>query len=88
MNGNIDHANTKGTDKPDASKADSESKKTTFSINRVNNFPDWYERALDVGDMIDSRYPIKGMYIWKPYGYKTLKLMLNLLSDLLSSKAL
>jgi prolyl-tRNA synthetase len=85
MNGNIDHANTKGTDKPDASKADSESKKTTFSINRVNNFPDWYERALDVGDMIDSRYPIKGMYIWKPYGYKTLKLMLNLLSDLLDN---
>ncbi len=85
MKSNIDYANTDDTGKVDASKTDSESKKTTFSISKVGNFPDWYERALDVGDMVDARYPIKGMYIWKPYGYKTLKFMLNTLSDLLDN---
>ena len=75
-------SNTAGLD---SSKLSTESTKTTFSISKVGDFPDWFDRALDVGDMVDTRYPIKGMYVWKPYGYKALKLMLNTLSDLLDS---
>jgi prolyl-tRNA synthetase len=57
--------------------------KITFSINKVKDFPDWYDRALEVSDFVDTRYPVKGMYIWKPYGYRTLKLMLGIMQELL-----
>ncbi|EQD30900.1 Prolyl-tRNA synthetase 2 [mine drainage metagenome] len=81
-NNNIGTANT---DWSEASKPKGESTKTTFSIDKVSNFPEWYDRALDVGDIVDTRYPVKGMYIWKPYGYKALKSMLNIISNLLDS---
>lgn len=80
-----DNTSISGVNNLDESKSNAESKKTTFSISKVDNFPDWYDRALDVGDMVDSRYSIKGMYVWKPYGYKALKFMLNALSELLDS---
>ncbi len=57
--------------------------KVTFSIDKNRDFPDWYDRAVEVGDIIDNRYPVKGMYIWKPYGYKALSLMLDNIRDIM-----
>ncbi|MGC8651998.1 MAG: proline--tRNA ligase [Candidatus Micrarchaeia archaeon] len=67
----------------EAPNTNTDSTKITFSINKESDFPEWFDRALDVGDIVDTRYPVKGMYVWKPYGYKALKIMLNILSDLL-----
>ncbi len=64
----------------DAAKAPN---KVTLSIDKVENFPDWFDRALEVSDFIDTRYPVKGMYIWKPYGYKTLNNVMNIMKELL-----
>lgn len=57
--------------------------KVTFSIDKSKDFPDWYDRALSLGDIVDVRYPVKGMMIWRPYGFKALKLMLGIMEKLL-----
>lgn len=59
------------------------STKITFSKDRVKEFPEWYDRALEVGDMIDARYPVKGMYIWRPYGFKALKAMMAIMQEIM-----
>ncbi len=32
----------------------------------------WYNQVLQVSELIDKRYNVKGCYVWLPYGYKTM----------------
>ena len=57
---------------------DTKDTKVTFRIDKENQFPQWYERILTITPIVDTRYPVKGMMVWQPYGYKALKLMLRL----------
>ena len=52
-------------------------------INKVANFSEWYDNVVEAADIIDKRYPVKGMLVWKPYGFKALKLTMRILEDLL-----
>jgi len=36
---------------------------------------EWYSQVLFLADILDDRYDVKGMAVWKPYGYKA---MMNL----------
>lgn len=56
--------------------------KITFGIKK-ENFSEWYDEIMELADIIDKRYPIKGMLVWKPYGYKALKLMEQKMKELL-----
>lgn len=51
--------------------------------NKYNNFAKWYHEILKHGDIVDIRYPVKGMNIWKPYGLKALRLTQKILINLL-----
>jgi prolyl-tRNA synthetase len=44
-------------------------------IAKKKDLSDWYSQILFLADIIDDRYDVKGMAVWKPYGYKT---MMNL----------
>ncbi|MHA1238050.1 MAG: proline--tRNA ligase [Candidatus Odinarchaeia archaeon] len=57
--------------------------KITFQIDKEKNFSEWYEEILKIADIVDNRYPVKGMLVWKPYGYKALKLMMRIIERLL-----
>lgn len=46
-------------------------------------FSEWYDRILAYAEILDDRYPLKGVFVWRPYGYKALKLMLRKMEDLL-----
>ncbi|MEM5804848.1 MAG: proline--tRNA ligase [Candidatus Aenigmatarchaeota archaeon] len=48
-------------------------------------FGEWYDRILAYSEIIDDRYPVKGLYVWKPYGYAALKLMLRKMEQLLDA---
>jgi prolyl-tRNA synthetase len=39
------------------------------------DFNDWYNDIVEEADLCDKRYPIKGMNVWKPYGWKVMKLI-------------
>ena len=35
---------------------------------KQENFSEWYNELVEKADLIDKRYPIKGMDVWRPYG--------------------
>ncbi|MDR1722109.1 MAG: proline--tRNA ligase [Methanobrevibacter sp.] len=49
----------------------------------MENFSQWFHNILEEAEIIDSRYPIKGMSVWLPKGFKIRKYVLNELEKLL-----
>ncbi len=47
------------------------------------NFSEWYDKILAYADIVDDRFPLKGAFVWKPYGYKALSLMMKKMEKLL-----
>ena len=52
---------------------------------KKENFSEWYDKILAYAQVIDDRYPIKGVYVWMPYGYDALKRMLHKMEQLLDA---
>jgi len=48
-------------------------------------FSEWYDKILAYAEIVDDRYPVKGLYVWKPYGYAALKLMMKQMERLLDA---
>ena len=40
-----------------------------------SNWSEWYNTVIDSAELSDKRYPIKGMNIWLPYGWKIMRLI-------------
>lgn len=38
-----------------------------------SDFNAWYHAIVEIADLVDKRYPIKGMDVWRPYGWKAMK---------------
>jgi prolyl-tRNA synthetase len=47
------------------------------------HFGIWFRHILIDADIMDYRYPIKGMAVWKPYGFKIRRNILQIIRDLL-----
>ena len=39
-------------------------------VKKSEDFNEWYNEIVELADLCDKRYPIKGMNVWKPYGWK------------------
>jgi prolyl-tRNA synthetase len=39
-------------------------------VKKSEDFNEWYNEIVELADLCDKRYPIKGMNIWRPYGWK------------------
>jgi len=52
-------------------------------IDKFSDFPEWYHSILRDADIVDVRYPLKGMIVWRPYGLKALRLAQRILVELL-----
>jgi len=42
---------------------------------KQDQFNEWYPFIVEAAELVDKRYPIKGMDVWKPYGWKTMRLI-------------
>ena len=40
---------------------------------KQDNFSEWYNELVEKADLIDKRYPIKGMDVWRPYGLAVMR---------------
>ena len=49
----------------------------------MSEFSEWFHGILEEAEIIDTRYPIKGMHVWLPQGFKIRKHTLNILRKLL-----
>lgn len=39
-------------------------------VAKSKDFMEWYNEIVEVAELTDKRYPIKGMNIWRPYGQR------------------
>jgi prolyl-tRNA synthetase len=49
------------------------------------HFGKWFRHVLMKAEIMDYRYPVKGMAVWLPYGFKIRRNMLQVLRNLLDS---
>ncbi len=42
-------------------------------------FSEWYSEVLRSAEVMDVRYPVKGMYVWMPYGFEIRRRVVELL---------
>jgi prolyl-tRNA synthetase len=48
---------------------------------KSEDFNEWYNEIVELADLCDKRYPIKGMNIWRPYGWKLMNHVDRLIRD-------
>lgn len=42
-------------------------------MQKDENFGEWYNEIVEKANLSDKRYPIKGMNVWTPYGWKIMR---------------
>jgi len=50
-----------------------------------SNFSEWYNEVLEACDVLDIRYPVKGMPVYKPWGFKIMRRCFEQLEHLLDA---
>jgi prolyl-tRNA synthetase len=50
-------------------------------MNKSENFSEWYADIVETANLTDKRYPIKGMNVWTPYGWKLMHLIDGIIRD-------
>jgi prolyl-tRNA synthetase len=53
------------------------------SLPPKENFSEWYNELLQLARIMDVRYPVKGLYVWYPFGYSIRKNVYNIMRQLL-----
>ncbi len=46
-------------------------------------FSEWYQEVLENAEIVDNRYPVKGMLVWRPFGFQLRKLVTDWLRELM-----
>ena len=44
-------------------------------MRKEEDFSEWYNGLIERAELADKRYPIKGMNVWRPYGWGIMKLI-------------
>mgnify|MGYP000145831966 CR=1 FL=1 len=55
-------------------------------IQKEGNFSEWYGEILRRAEILDIRYPVKGVYVWYPFGYKLRNLVYSILRSILNEE--
>ena len=43
------------------------------AMTKAGDFSEWYNDIVERAELIDKRYPIKGMDVWRPYGWSIMR---------------
>ncbi len=49
----------------------------------TNNFSEWFNEVIENAGILDVRYPVKGLYVWLPYGFKIRRFVTELIREIL-----
>ena len=55
----------------------------TGALPRKDDFSEWYNEVLWRAEIMDVRYPVKGLYVWYPHGFAIRKRAYGILRDLM-----
>ena len=42
-------------------------------MKKAEDFSEWYNEIVEKANLTDKRYPVKGMNVWTPYGWKIMQ---------------
>jgi len=48
-----------------------------------DNFSEWFNDVVQTAEVMETRYPVKGLYVWMPYGLKLRNSVFSILRGLL-----
>ncbi|MDV0447135.1 Proline--tRNA ligase [Methanosarcinaceae archaeon Ag5] len=74
-------ANT-GNEKGNAKQAETEKEAV---LPPKSNFSEWFNTIIDIGKIMDVRYPVKGLYVWYPFGFGIRKRVYSIIRDVLDN---
>jgi prolyl-tRNA synthetase len=60
-----------------------DSKVQSNKLPSKDEFSEWYHELLMTAEIIDNRYPVKGMCVWFPFGYAIRKSVYGIIRELL-----
>lgn len=60
--------------------------KSIFFIDKKKNFSEWYNEIIRRAELIDDRYNIKGLIVYRPFAMKAIKVIYKLLEEELERK--
>ncbi|MDR2944549.1 MAG: proline--tRNA ligase [Methanosarcinales archaeon] len=50
-----------------------------------SDFSEWFNSILDIGQIMDVRYPVKGLYVWHPFGFGIRKRVYGIIRDVMDN---
>jgi len=50
-----------------------------------SDFSEWFNTILDIGQIMDVRYPVKGLYVWHPFGFGIRKRVYGIIRDVMDN---
>lgn len=59
-----------------------------LGVPKISNFPVWYNRIIQLSDLIEKRYNVAGMFVWKPYGFQIMKNIKNIWDKLFAESGI
>ncbi len=54
-----------------------------MSLPSKENFSEWYHEVIQTAEIMDVRYPVKGLYVWFPFGFKIRQLVYSKLREIM-----
>ncbi|MEM1578534.1 MAG: proline--tRNA ligase [Archaeoglobaceae archaeon] len=54
-----------------------------MSLPSKENFSEWFHELLQAAEIMDVRYPVKGLYVWFPFGFKLRQLVYAKLREIM-----
>lgn len=51
-----------------------------------NRFGEWYSDIIEKAEILDVRYPVKGIHVWLPYGFKIRRYVLAIIRNELEKR--
>lgn len=66
------------------SKATEKSDKET-TLPPKSSFGEWFSSIIELGKIMDVRYPVKGLYVWHPFGFGIRKRVYAIMRELLDN---
>jgi len=46
------------------------------------NFIEWYNTLLQLAEITDRRYPVKGTFVWMPYGFRIMRKLIEIWDEI------
>ena len=63
--------------------AEKQTEEKKSALPSKSNFSEWYNELLLMGEIMDVRYPVKGLYVWFPFGFDVRKRTYTIIRELL-----